>query len=122
MFCLLSSRRACLGVCKQAQRGAADHLTGVLVTSRSNLSPDEGIQFSSPRYVLRDLILGDLSDHPLTVPRCHQRGKMDSCQVMVAFPISARTEPSNSSLAAGDAIAMGWPSPHLSQESGASGL
>ena len=32
MFCLLSSRRACLGVRRQAQRGAADHLTGVLVT------------------------------------------------------------------------------------------
>src|ERR1700710_365513 len=46
IFCLLSSQRRGPGVRKEARRRAMDHLTSVLVTSRSNLSPDEGIQFS----------------------------------------------------------------------------
>src|SRR3978361_1981361 len=42
---LLAIRRASLSV-RNAARSGANHLTGVLVTSRSNLTPDEGIQFS----------------------------------------------------------------------------
>src|ERR1700709_2202568 len=45
MVWLLSSRRALLSVRNEARRGA-NHLTGVLVTSRSNLISDKGIQFS----------------------------------------------------------------------------
>jgi hypothetical protein len=66
IFWLLSTRRACLGVRKEAQR-SVDHLTSVLVTSRSNLGPDEGIQFSGQGYVT-DLIFGDLFCHASTVP------------------------------------------------------